>query len=94
MIELLIILNIIDILATYFMVFMNGAEELNPYVNYLIQNWGVSGLVLCKAIPLSILWFCKDYSVYLLTNLLFNLTLYVYTILTVIHVINILEVTL
>lgn len=47
----LIVLNILDVLLTARILSLGGSE-MNPWPNFLIAQFGISGMVVGKAIPL------------------------------------------
>jgi hypothetical protein len=45
----IIVYNVVDIYQTYHLIDKLGAEELNPYVNFCIQHFGIiKGLIISK----------------------------------------------
>lgn len=75
------ILNALDGIFTYKLVILGGAEELNPLVYYLINMWGVYGLILIKGISALLGLFLYIYRVKIL-----ELVTIPYVFLTIYHI--------
>jgi len=50
---ILIILNIFDVVCTLYMRLSKGLEEMNPIVDFFLQNFGWAGLVLLKVLAVA-----------------------------------------
>jgi len=84
---ILILLNAIDVVYTN-AILVNGAEETNPIMNFMYQNFGMLGITTFKAFCLAVLGICIKMSEPLRPYIqkLLYLAVMVYSFLTAYHV--------
>ena len=83
----LVLMNVIDVVYTRAVLFMNTAEEANPIMNRTYQNFGIWGIITVKIFFLTVLGFTIKHipQLHPCYRVLFYIAVAIYGVLAVYH---------